>query len=85
MNPRYPSAPSITPETLVKLPLRVWLAVIAAVIGAATGVCGMYFSIKHDVENHASDIQDLKKSDREMREILIRVDENLKEVKRRIQ
>lgn len=81
---RYHSAPSISADTPIKIPLRMWLTIIGCIVASACTITGMYFSIKEEVALHTQDILDLKRSEREQREILIRVDENLKELKRRI-
>lgn len=71
---------SITDKTPVKLPLVLWLSALLA----ASMAGGAYYSIKADVTQHSSDITELKTDARMQREILIRVDENVKELKRRV-
>lgn len=69
---------SLTDKTPIKLPASIWLTVIlsAAVAG------GAWYSLKADVSQHTTDITDLKADGRIQRELLIRIDENVKELRR---
>lgn len=68
----------ITEDTRVPLTVKTWLALIAA--AAVAG--GAWYSLKADVSVHSSQILDLNRDMREQREILIRVDENVKILRR---
>ena len=75
-----PLARAISEDTPIKLPVKAWLALIA---GAAVAG-GAWYSLKADVSSHTGQILDLNKDMREQREILIRVDENVKQLRREI-
>lgn len=81
---------SITDKTPVKLPLSVWFSAVLA--AAAAG--GWAFSMKEDVARQGiaidANAEKAEQKDRALwselraqREVLIRVDENVKELKRR--
>lgn len=71
-------APILTDTTPIKLPVTTWLAML----GAAAVAGGAWYSLKADVTTHSGQIDSLNKDMREQREILIRVDENVKLLRR---
>lgn len=75
MSPHYKT---ITEDTPLPLTVKTWLAIIAA--AAVAG--GAWYSLKADVSAHSGQILDLNKDMREQREIIIRIDENVKQLRR---
>lgn len=76
---------SLTDSTPIKLPVKIWLATL----GTAALAGGAWFSLKADTAGNTAEITSLKadnheirQEQREMREILIRVDENVKQLRR---
>lgn len=76
---------AISDTTPIKLPLKAWVA--AMVAAAIAG--GAWFSLKAGVEMHTADISglkqdnhDIRQEQREQREIMIRIDENVKQLRR---
>lgn len=65
---------SLTDKTPVKLPLAVWL--VAMMAAATAGIA--YNSIKTESGQHTQDIVELKSDAKVQREIVIRIDENVK-------
>lgn len=76
---------AITDSTPVKLPIRVWLGALA--LAASAGVA--WFSLKADTAVNTTEIaqvkqdnKDMRQEQRELREIVIRIDENVKQLRR---
>lgn len=76
---------TISDSTLLKLPAKAWLAML----GSAALAGGAWFSLKADTASNTSEInavkadaKDMRQEQREQREILIRVDENVKQLRR---
>lgn len=69
----------ISDRTKVRLPLLVWLALLASVSTAA----GAYYAMRDDVQRSKQDIVELKHEVRTTRELLIRIDANVAALKER--
>lgn len=68
---------SISSDTRVKLPASLlWSLVIGA---AALG--GYVYTLRAEVAQHTSDIAEVKAEARASRELLVRIDENVKQLK----
>ena len=68
---------SLSDQTRLKLPLPLWLAVMAS--AALAG--GMWFALQADVHRHTVQIGELQQETRRTTELLIRIDANVSAMK----
>ena len=68
---------SFSPESRIKLPL----ALLASLFVACAGATGAWISVRSDVATHGLKIHALENEVRTSRELLVRIDENVKALK----
>jgi hypothetical protein len=68
---------SVSPESRIKLPL----ALLASLFVACAAATGAWISVRSDVSTHGLKIHALETEVRTSRELLVRIDENVKQLK----
>jgi len=70
---------AVSRDTRVKLPL----ALLWAMLVTAAGTGGYVYTLRGDVETHTREIRTLQEEAKASRELLVRIDENVKALKER--
>lgn len=71
---------SVSPDSRVRLPLMLlWSIVLTSIL-----VGGYVYTLRAEVAQHTVDIKTLQEETRASRELLVRIDENVKELKGRV-
>ena len=68
---------SVSPESRIKLPLALLASLFAAVALASAG----WITVRDEVQQHSAAISALQSEARSSRELLVRIDENVKALK----
>jgi hypothetical protein len=68
---------ALSQDTRIKLPL----ALLGSLFFACAAATAAWISVRADVSNHSTEIEALKTEVRTSRELLVRIDENVKQLK----
>ena len=68
---------SVTRDTRVKLPL----ALLWTLVASAALIGGYVYTLRAEVTQHSTEIAEVKAEARASRELLVRIDENVKQLK----